>query len=93
MLKIVTLFIAISLINNCPNSDTRCASCNGSRCNVCYDSFTDDKGLCRASSIKVPNCLSYSENGRCKFCNHGYFATATGNCDQILQKDCIEVDR
>lgn len=91
MQRILTFFLIILATITCPAQDQRCAACQADRCIVCYDSFLDETGRCRPSTISVDKCLQYASNGVCEFCQHGYTSTA-GKCVKITIEDCDEVD-
>lgn len=78
-------FFAACAIAQCPN-DQRCLQCNGTSCNLCFQSYPNNLGIC-TTGTSVANCYSYVSNGVCSLCNDGYYlnngvctVTAVSNC-------------
>lgn len=87
MLKTYLFLILLTL--HCPSSDERCASCFENKCRLCYDSYLDQSKTCQKSLIEIKNCLQYSTNGICKYCENGFNATSSGKCEKIEIEKCL----
>lgn len=45
MNKLIVFSIFLGMVVSCPN-DEKCASCEDKKCLLCYESFSNDLGLC-----------------------------------------------
>ena len=66
--------------------DEYCASCDGTKCNLCYASFIDGNS-CKAIETVISNCLIHESATKCTSCHVGYMTDASA-CKEITEANC-----
>merc|ERR1711976_469164 len=83
------LILIITIIKTCPGEDEFCASCDGSKCKVCYNSYLDSTNKCKEPKNKIENCLKYLNENKCLQCKLNYYLNNDGKCNKIPFKNCL----
>ena len=90
MNRLIILITTIIALKACPDSDERCASCQSTTCDFCYDSYISSTGKCTDVLTKVENCLTYANDG--KTCKQCVFNFSLKNNECVALENCLRVD-
>ena len=73
---------------SCSNgTDPFCASCQNSKCTVCYSS-QNIQGICKPIKNAVQHCMEYDSSGNCSYCQYGYYLSED-LCVKSTLKNCF----
>ena len=92
MIKILALLMLTNLFFSCPEDDKYCASCQGSQCKECWDSYLSE-GKCVEPEEEISDCVQYLNENQCKLCKDGYYRTEDlRKCEEIEIENCIRLN-